>query len=130
MAWPLFPDEVTGTGGTWSGQDLNSASKLNTAWDDVAISASAVTLPGDGGYRLTYSGATNLDNINGTDIGDKGFLIADHTTGGANLTIRHNGGGTGNIRLPGNANAIVNSDNKVLFFTHLPTDVILVVPMG
>lgn len=126
MAWPLFPSETAGADGRVTGADFNLARNFTSTWVNAAVSASAVTLPGDGAYKLTYSGATNLDDINGTADGDKFFLIADRTGGAADLTIRHN---QGNIRTPGGINIVMNSDETCVVAVHIGS-IIKVVAVG
>lgn len=111
MTTPLFPTETTGPAGEWTGADLNSAFNYLRAWLDMAIVANDVTLPGDGAFRLTYTGATNLNNILGTAEGDKIILIAHRSAAGGNLTIKH---GIGNIRTPGAIDVVMDDDLVVV----------------
>ena len=116
MPWPQHPGETTGIGSRMTPADWNNARQIAAAWTDVALSASAITIAGDGKFRVTYSGAQNLDNINGTSHGDIIFLSADAAGAGGTLTIRHN---QGNIRLNAGVNITIDDNSAFALFIHM-----------
>lgn len=82
---------------------------------DVTLAGATLTHFGNNTIRLTAGGAVNLDNISDGYFGQKVMLmLAD-----ANITIRHLGGGTGNLRLAGGVN-FVSSVRDVMVFTYDP----------
>ena len=116
MAWPQWSGETSGTDGRVDGTDWNSARNFNAVWTDEALSASAITVDGDGKFRVTYSGAQNLDDINGTSDGDVVIIRADVTGAGGNLTIRNNGGGSGNIRTTAAVDIVLTTNGDWCLF--------------
>jgi len=89
-----FTNYVTFTAG--SGQYF----RIPDAYLDVTLAGATLTHFGNNSIRLTAGGAINLDNLSSGYFGQKVMLIfAD-----ANITVRHVGGGTGNIRLAGGVN--------------------------
>lgn len=96
--------------------DWAAARALNTQWVTKAISASAVTLDGDGKYLLTGCAGGNLDTLNGTTDGD--FIILAYDGIGGTCTVRHNGGGSGNLRLPSDADIVLSSANDYVRLIH------------
>lgn len=111
MVWNIWNTETVGPGGDVGSVDWNSAGKLLYSWDDVALAASAITIPGDGKYRVTYSGAQNLATVNGISNGDVIILQADVTGAGGNLTVQH---GVGNINLNAGLDAVLSDDTAYM----------------
>lgn len=119
MVWRSHTNsETTGADGKVASADWDHASKLNTAWDSITLATDTITLPGDGKYTVVYSGAQNLDQIDGTSNGDVIFLKADVTSAGGSLTIRHNSGG-GNLRTNAAVDIVLADDTEWAIFTHI-----------
>lgn len=115
MTHPRWDTETTETGGDIGGDDWNNARKLATEWDDKALSTNTISITGDGKYRVTYSGAQNLDTITETG-GDAGYVViikADVTGAGAALTIRS---GQDNIYCSQGVNIVLASDEEWAMF--------------
>ena len=111
--WRTYPGETTGPGSSIGMNDWNDAGNVNRVWSDVTVSTNAITLPGDGKYRIT-SCATSLQTINGTADGDVVVLRIDGS-GCTSLTIED---GTGNIDLLGDTSLTLTDIAQFVLLVH------------
>ena len=122
-----YPSQVDDqTNFLWHITDINDARQYGETWVDVAWAASAISIPGGGKYRVTYTGAQVLNTITVTGLqndGALGKLCADVTGAGGSLTIQHN---VGNIRTISGVNILLNGDDWIAEFTRMPSGNIIV----
>ena len=118
MPWPIWPTETSGSGNTIAGADWNLARQFNTQWVDKALTTNAISISGDGKYRVTYSGVGTLNTITETG-GDAAYIVilrADTTGAGNVLQIAN---GAGNIFCNQSQPITLSTDNEWALFIQI-----------
>lgn len=120
MAYPRYPGEIEDQVTLqMNDNDHNNAGQFLMDWTPIALVGTAITVPGDGKYIVTYTGSQTLETVNGLTNGRPIMLRADVTGAGGPgnaLALAH---GTGNIYMPGGVNGLLQTDYEWALFVFI-----------